>query len=186
MATKANRKSRKRRAAGSTGGTAPQAKKQAKRLEERAAREQVHRKENPAPHPLDVRYGVLRPKPIWSPFPLTEIASVIGIAMAVIGFVVGTDSGASLIGAGVLIVTVTIGEMCLREHLAGFKSHTLLLAGLPVVALHSLIYFVITKSWSGPAAIFVDLTVAGMLGLLLHGKWRTAHASAREAAGTTR
>lgn len=200
MATKAKRKSRKRRGPGPAPGTAkqqpaapateakpqpkadtPQSKAKLKRIEQQALREAERREKDPAPHRLDVRLGIIRPKPIWAPFPLTELATFIGIVMVVVGFILGSDAGA-LIGAGALICTVAITEMCLREHLAGFKSHTLLLAGVPVVALHTFIYFVIYDSWVGPPAIFTDMTVAAFLGLMLHGKWRTAHAAALQAA----
>jgi hypothetical protein len=122
----------------------------------------------------------VRPKPIWAPFPLTELATLIGIVMFAVGFLMGgTGSGAGLIGAGSIILTVTIGEMCLREHLAGFKSHSLLLAFLPIIATHSFIYFVITDAWIGPVALFVDMSVFAVLVLVLHQKYRATEREAQ-------
>lgn len=152
--------------------------KPTKRLERRALETRATREKQP--HKLDIRYGVVRPKPIWAPFPLTEIATFIGIVMVAIGFVMGGDgSAAGLIGGGSMILAVAIGEMCLREHFAGFKSHSTLLAALPVVAITGLVYFLITDSFRGPIVLFVDATVFGFLFLLLHQKFRSTEAQAQ-------
>lgn len=200
MAAKAKRKQKKRRRQPGTPATAPatepasgggstEGAKPTKRLERRVSenRAQDAKDQKTKPHALDVRYGVVRPKPVWSPFPLTEIALVIGIGMFATGFIMGTDGGgAALIGAGALIATVVVFEMCLREHLGGFKSHSLLLGFLPVVVVHSFVYFVITDSWIGPTAVFVDATFAAMFVLMLHGQFKTAHRKARDRAAASR
>jgi hypothetical protein len=186
VASKAKRKQRRRREPAAAGAPAAAATTEAqetakppKRLERRVAQSRAHDPGKPRPHRLDVRAGVARPQPIWAPFPLTEIALFIGVVLFGVGFVLGSGRGAAMIGAGAFILTVTVTEMCLREHLAGFKSHTLLLAFLPVVVLHSLIYFVISDDWRGPAPVFVDLSVFAVLALLLHQKYRAAHQGAR-------
>jgi hypothetical protein len=133
------------------------------------------------PHRLDVRDGVLRPKPPWAPFPLTEIGLVVGLVIFVVGFVNGGDRGAVLIGTGALMLTVVVAEMCLREHFAGFRSHSLLLAILPVASVHTFVFAVVTDAWRGPLALFVDLSVFAGLAVWLHGRYRAAHARARSA-----
>lgn len=192
MAAKAKRKQRRRRDTASTpapatAGTSGSAKP-AKRLERRVAENRAHDVETrkDRPHALDVRYGVVRPKPIWAPFPLTELALVIGIGMFAAGFIIGSDSGSPLIGAGALIATVAVSEQCIREHWGGFKSHSLLLGFLPVVAVHSFVYFVISDQWAGPAAVFVDVFIAGFLIVLLHSKFRAAHKQARDRVAAAR
>ena len=107
---------------------------------------------------------------------------LVGIVIFVVGLLSGGDArGATLIGIGALVLTVAVAELCIREHLAGFRSHSLLLALLPVVALHTFGYFVMRGFYRGPLAIFVDLALFGALALLLHGRFRSAHAKARAA-----
>jgi hypothetical protein len=80
-----------------------------------------------------------------------------------------------LMGVGAAMLVVVIGEQCLREHFAGFRSHTLLLAILPPMVLHALVFFAITNAWSGPPTVAVDVAVAAGLGWWLLRTFRRAH-----------
>ena len=80
-----------------------------------------------------------------------------------------------------LLLAVVVGELCLREHFAGFRSHTLLLAALPVTAVHAFVFLAISDAWSGPLALAVDLALGGLLAWLLHRRFRAPHERAREA-----
>jgi hypothetical protein len=40
-----------------------------------------------------------------------------------------------LIGAGIVLVSLSAGELALREHFAGYRSHTSLLAGIVAILL---------------------------------------------------
>lgn len=134
------------------------------------------------PHRFDVRDGVRRPQPVWAPFPLTEIGLVAGLVIFALGLLGGdSDRGPVLIGAGGLVLTVVVSEMCIREHFSGFRSHSLLLGLVPVAVLHTFVYFVVTDAWRGPVALFVDLAVFVALALFLHARYREAHAKARAA-----
>ena len=125
---------------------------------------------------FDVRDGVRRPAPVWGPVPVTEIALVVGGALFIAGFFVGEARRGVLIGGGALILTVFVAELCAREHFSGFKSHTLLLAFLPVVALHSAVYFLITHLWAGPFALLADLLAMAGLAAWLQRAYRRARA----------
>lgn len=114
-----------------------------------------------------------RPKPLWDPFPLTEIALGLGLVLVVIGFIKG-PSGGSLIGVGVLMATAGVVELCAREHFSGFKSHTLLLAFLPVVALHTILRLWVTDSWEGPVPLLIDFAVFGILAMVFLDRYRRA------------
>jgi hypothetical protein len=131
---------------------------------------------------FDVRDGVARPQPPWAPFPLTEIGMAAGIAIFGIGF--ATASG-WLLSIGVLVLVVVTGELSLREHFAGFRSHTLLLSVLPVVVAHATVVLAITRAYGGPFALVADLAVAGGLGWLLHGRFQEARAGATASSSST-
>jgi len=70
------------------------------------------------------------PKPPWSPFPLTELVIFLALVMLALGFLAGGDRRGVLIGVGLVLASLGGGELALREHFAGFRSHTTLLAGL--------------------------------------------------------
>lgn len=75
-----------------------------------------------------------RPAAPWDPFPLTELAVLSGLILLVIGIVIGGSTGRGLIAAGVLLACIGGLETVLREHLAGFRSHSGLLAGIASLA----------------------------------------------------
>src|SRR5690349_13655635 len=70
------------------------------------------------------------PKPAWAPFPLTELSILIAMILLGLGlFTHGERRGVMLVG-GVVIVTLAAGELAVREHFAGYRSHSSLLAGI--------------------------------------------------------
>jgi uncharacterized integral membrane protein len=67
-----------------------------------------------------------RPPAPWGSFPLAELTILAGIVMLVVGIV-----GGNLTALGVGVVLGGLGglEVSVREHFAGYRSHTTLLAG---------------------------------------------------------
>ncbi len=71
-----------------------------------------------------------RPPPLWGAFPLTEQVTLAGIVLMAWGFLAGAGPGGnSKIAAGLAIASIAGLELAIREHLAGFRSHTTLLSG---------------------------------------------------------
>jgi hypothetical protein len=70
------------------------------------------------------------PQPPWAPFPLTELVILLSIIMLALGFVTGGDRRGVLLGGGFVLVTLAAGELSVREHFAGYRSHSSLLAGI--------------------------------------------------------
>ncbi len=134
------------------------------------------------PSRLEVRDGIPRPVAIWAPFPLTEIGMAVGIVLFFLGFMGGGAQGAWLLTIGVGVLAVVVAELCLREHFAGFKSHSLLLGLLPVTVVHMLIVLLISSDWRGPLVLVADLALAGGLAWWLHGRFRVAQDRARRRA----
>ena len=74
------------------------------------------------------------PQPPWAPFPLTELCILLAIVLIAGGFFFAQgDRRAVMLGGGFLLVTLAAGELSVREHFAGYRSHTSLLAGLCAV-----------------------------------------------------
>jgi hypothetical protein len=87
----------------------------------------------PAP-PRTATYKARRedaPQPPWAPFPLTELCILLSIVLLAIGFLFADgERRGVLLGGGFLLVTLAAGELSVREHFAGYRSHTSLLAGI--------------------------------------------------------
>jgi hypothetical protein len=82
------------------------------------------------------------PRAPWHPVPLVEIAVLVGIVAMVVGFLSEGGRRETLVTAGVLLASLGGLEVSIREHLAGYRSHTALLAlacalavGVPVALL---------------------------------------------------
>src|SRR6478752_3008726 len=69
------------------------------------------------------------PRAPWSPFPLTELVVLLALVLLTVGFFSNGDRRGILIGVGLVLASLAGGELALREHFAGFRSHTTLLAG---------------------------------------------------------
>src|SRR5215211_3328862 len=67
-----------------------------------------------------------RPPAPWGSFPLSELIILAGIAVLVWGMVTG---GGERVAGGLVLASLGGGELALREHLGGFRSHSALLAG---------------------------------------------------------
>jgi hypothetical protein len=67
-----------------------------------------------------------RPPAPWGNFPLAELVILAGIVSLVVG-IAGQDETA--IGVGVALAGLGGMEVAIREHFAGYRSHTTLLAG---------------------------------------------------------
>ena len=132
-----------------------------------------------------MRDGIPRPDAIWAPFPLTEIAMGVGIILFLAGAASGGADGAWVLGIGVVVLAVAVAELCLREHFAGFRSHSLLLGLLPVTAVHMLVVLLVTSGWRGPLALVVDLAAAAALAWWLQGRFRAAQERALRSPGAS-
>ena len=71
-----------------------------------------------------------RPPAPWGSFPLAELTILAGIVALVVGLFGG---GATAIGIGVALACLGRAGGLVREHLAGYRSHTTLLAGFVFV-----------------------------------------------------
>ena len=101
-----------------------------------------------APRPLR-RTPRERPPAPWGRFPLVELVVLIGLILLVIGFIVGEARGAVMIACGLTLASLAGLELSVREHLAGFRSHSTVLAGSVTVLALAAGYFLLPSSLFG-------------------------------------
>ena len=77
-----------------------------------------------------------RPQAPWHPWPLSEILIFLGAIGTLVGFARGS-AGRPVLFAGLGAVMVGTLEFTIREHLAGYRAHTAMLAAIPTAIFHS-------------------------------------------------
>ena len=83
-----------------------------------------------------------RPRAPWHPFPLVELCVFIGLVLLVWGlFTADEASGRVLLVCGMALGSLGGLDTALREHLAGYRSHTTVIAALPAVTTAALLFF---------------------------------------------
>ncbi len=80
------------------------------------------------------------PKAPWSPFPLTELVTLLSIALIVAGLLTDGGRRGALLGCGFALVSLAGLELALREHFAGYRSHSTLLAAAAAIAVAAPLY----------------------------------------------
>lgn len=98
-----------------------------------------------------------RPQAPWHPLPLSELLILVGIVGVVIGLGRG-DAGGPLVVAGVVAVLLGTGEVALREHLDGYRSHALILALLPVIVLDTALKLILAL-FVTPVPVALEIAV---------------------------
>jgi hypothetical protein len=96
-----------------------------------------------------------RPPAPWGGFPLVELLVLAGIGVMIWGVVSWDEEGNKRFAAGLLLAALGGLELSVREHFAGYRSHTTLLAGVAAFAVVSVLILA-----SGPHAYWVLLVVA--------------------------
>jgi len=116
-----------------------------KRARKRAAAPAVA--PTPAPAPAPRRRGGRptieeRPKPPWHPVPLVELCVLVGLILLVLGALnLRSDRGKVMLVIGMALGSLGGLDTALREHLAGYRSHTTVTAALPAVTTAALLFF---------------------------------------------
>ena len=79
-----------------------------------------------------------RPPAPWGSFPLAELSVLAGIVALVVGVV---SKSPTAIGIGVVLAALGGLEVSAREHFAGYRSHTTLLAGTVFVLVTGALFY---------------------------------------------
>jgi hypothetical protein len=88
-----------------------------------------------------------RPPAPWGSFPLVELVVLFAIVILIAGFFVQGIRGATMIGAGLTLAALAALELSIREHFAGYRSHTTVLAGSVAVGVLALCFFLLPSGW---------------------------------------
>jgi uncharacterized integral membrane protein len=81
-----------------------------------------------------------RPPAPWGSFPLAELTILAGLILLVVGFFGG---GPRVLAVGVVLAGLGGLEVSIREHFAGYRSHTTLLAAGVFVVTISVLGFIL-------------------------------------------
>jgi hypothetical protein len=98
-----------------------------------------------------------RPQAPWHPLPLSELLILVGVIGAVVAWSRGLQGNGSLLAVGIAAVLIGTVEFTLREHLSGYRSHTIMLALLPAVVFHSVVVLLVSALGSVPRWLNVVL-----------------------------
>jgi hypothetical protein len=82
------------------------------------------------------------PKAPWSPFPLVELCVLAAIVLIVVGLLTHGPPRGALLACGIALASLAGLELAIREHVAGYRSHSALLAGAAAVAVVVPLYLV--------------------------------------------
>jgi hypothetical protein len=105
------------------------------------------------------------PEPPWHPFPLAELCIFVGLLAVIVGFIVWGSTGQILVGAGAVLGALGTLEFTIREHMGGYRSHSLLLAGFLAVAVGVLTAIIARAPQFVVLAVTLVIFVAAFIGL---------------------
>jgi len=96
----------------------------------------------------------------WGSFPLTELVILLALILGVIGLIrFNQHSGKVMVAAAMCLGSLGGLEVAIREHLAGYRSHTTLLAASCGVGSMILISVIAGKAGIGVLALVVGVGV---------------------------
>ncbi|MEV4420507.1 hypothetical protein AB0L40_11100 [Patulibacter sp. NPDC049589] len=130
------RRSRKRARTGPGGaapkaegtGAAPDPKPQPVKVTKAQRAQKARETRRAAPGPPSVKADRSEaPKPIWHPLPITEGLILVGIVVAAIGLF---SQSTGLVLGGLALLVLSSLELAVREHMAGYRSHTSLISAV--------------------------------------------------------
>jgi hypothetical protein len=115
-------------------------------------------------------YGEPPPNPFGG-VPVAEIAILAGGVGAIIGLV---SSAPPALVVGVVVCALGVIEFSVREHFSGYRSHTVMLAGIPAVAVGIALIVLDGASLTREILLPVVLAVFGVLFVPLRRRFRSA------------
>jgi hypothetical protein len=116
-----------------------------------------------AARPVRRRRGERPPAP-WGSFPLVELCVLLALIIGVAGFITGGTRGGVMLAAAAALGSLAGLEISIREHVAGYRSHTTLLAAAPGVLTLAALFFAGAPQWAMlGAALFVFVTAYYLL-----------------------
>jgi len=120
--------------------------------------------------------------------PLSELLILVGAIGTIVGLRRGLTHGGPTLLAGLAAVMIGTLEVTWREHVSGYRSHTIMLALLPTVAFHTLLVLLISLITSvSPtlkvAPVVIDVPLFAFLFKFLRARYLDARRERRFAGG---
>jgi hypothetical protein len=109
------------------------------------------------PRPRARRATGERPPAPWGSFPLSELVILLGIVLILWGAARGSGGG-EMVAAGLVIASLGGGELALREHIGGYRSHSSLLAGVA-----AFVAVTVVALGLGPVSIWVLIVLGAVV-----------------------
>lgn len=109
-----------------------------------------------------------RPPAPWGRFPLVELAVLVALALLIGGFAAGQRK---LVLVGLAVGSLAGLEVSVREHFAGYRSHTLLLSGAVAIGMLLLLAAFVPSLWL-PIALGIALIAFAATAWVLTGTFR--------------
>jgi hypothetical protein len=98
-----------------------------------------------APAPAPRRRGRPRldeaPPAPWGSFPLVELCVLIALVLGILGLIIWGHRGQVMLACAAALGSLAGLEISIREHFAGYRSHTSVLAGAVCVAVLAILFF---------------------------------------------
>jgi hypothetical protein len=101
------------------------------------------------------------PKAPWSPFPLTELVVLLALALIVAGVLTDGGRRGALLGCGFALVSLAGLELAMREHFAGYRSHSTLLGAACAIAVDAPLFL-----WTGIPQVVLLMVGLGVFALV--------------------
>ena len=125
-----------------------------------------------------------RPQAPWHPLPLSELLILVGALSTVFGLDRlqhgGISNGGPALFAGIAAVLIGTVEVTLREHLSGYRSHTLILTLMLLLVFHAAVILTVASLTEVPKALNVGLLLVDVaLGTILFRLLRARYVDAR-------
>lgn len=165
MAGQRSKRSRKRRRA-----AAPPRAARSQRRELRAEREVIATRDRRRGERVLGTVGE-RPASPFGGLPVSEIAIFAGVVALIVWLVRG---GTGTLVAGIAACVLGVVEVTAREHFAGYRSHTTLLAGIPAIAIAIALVSVTGERQGHAPLLAVAIPIFGILFWLLRRRFMVA------------
>jgi hypothetical protein len=104
----------------------------------------------------------------WSPFPLTELVVLFSLALIVAGVLTDGGRRGVLLACGFALVSLAGLELAVREHFAGYRSHSTLLAAACAIVVDVPLFL-----WTALPQVAL-LAIGAVVMLLVLGRLRRA------------
>ena len=98
-----------------------------------------------------------RPPAPWGSFPLSELVILLGLVLILWGAARGSGGG-EMVAAGLVIASLGGGELALREHMGGYRSHSSLLAGVA-----AFVAITVVALGLGPVSVWVLIVLGAVV-----------------------